>query len=187
MGIDFAGSPPVTLTADSGLRADYGTLIMKMGTTGILQRYNAGQPMFRATGVGAAASVALGSSAWVSVVLGSADINTGSCYNTSNGRFTAPVDGVYLVTASIYFSVAATGHYVHPMWWVNGSGTVRRPSAGGLHRMRGYGITGGSWADGDTIEMIPLLAGDYVTINNYCGGNISWIPQYCRLEGYLLA
>ena len=36
-------------------------------------------------------------------------VNNGSCYNTSNGRFTAPVDGFYLFSASLQLYGGPTG------------------------------------------------------------------------------
>jgi hypothetical protein len=186
MGIDLAGT---TLTSSSGLAATFSSSqVMKMGNTGILQRYNPGQPMFRAGGSGTAAAVSIGAiNTWVPVIYNATNVNVGSCYNTSNGRFTVPVAGVYLVSASTYCSGPTLGWHIHTMFWVNGSPTVRRPSAGGLHRLHAYGNTGGYSCDTEGFEIIALLAGDYVNFYNYSGSYAcTYIPQYSRFEGYLL-
>ena len=53
--------------------------------------------------------------------------NRGNHYSTSNKRFTAPVDGVYLIKASWYIYHPATStrgsQYIHPGIWVNGAST----------------------------------------------------------------
>jgi hypothetical protein len=186
MGIDLNGT---TLTSSSGLVATYvGSQYMKMGTTGILQRY-VGQPMFRAGQAGGAATVSAGTAnAWNVVILATTNVNYGGCYNGTNGRFTAPVDGMYLVTASTYFGGGAAGWHVHGMFWVNGTADARRPSTTGIHRLRGHGQTAGYTIDSESFEIISLLAGDYVNFYNYAGatGNVR-TPQYERFEGYLLA
>jgi len=183
MGIDLAGTE---LYNASGLVAIYGGVpIMTMGVTGILQRFNLGQPMFRAGGSGSPAEAGLGTDAWVPVVLNATNVNVGSCYSSSNGRFTVPATGIYFVTGSTYLTRYVQGGYTHPMFWVNGSSSVRRPS-GPLHRIRGHGGTYGYIMDSETFEFISLIAGDYVNFYNYCGGGINNIPQYSRFEGYLL-
>ena len=117
---------------------------MKMGTTGILQRYLPGQPMFRASQSGAGAwTLFPAANGWYPIVLNTTNVNVGSCYNTGNGAFTVPVTGIYLVAASTYCHGNGAGWYIHPMFWVNGSATLRRPAAGGLHRIRGHGNTSG--------------------------------------------
>lgn len=183
MGFDLAGT---TLAGSSGsLVGTYGgNQVMKMGTTGALQRSSVGHPMFRAGGSGTPADAGLGTNGWVAIVFGATSVNIGSCYNTGNGRFTAPVTSIYLVTASTYFR--QNNGYSHPMFWVNGSSTLRRPSASGLHRMRAHGDTSGYQADTDAMEIISLIAGDYVNFYNYCGGYLDYVPQYSRFEGYLL-
>lgn len=185
MGIDLAGT---TLTASSGLVATFsGNQIMKMGTTGILQRYNPGQPMFRAGGSGTAAWVGIGAAnTWVPIILNATSVNVGSCYNTGNGRFTVPVSGIYLVTASTYCHGNGAGWHIFSMFWVNGDSASRRPS-GGLHRLHGHGHTNGYEVDTETFEMIQLVAGDFVNFYNYSGGFVNnYLPQYSRFEGYLL-
>jgi hypothetical protein len=188
MGLDLAGT---TLTSSLGpvaLIATYGgAQMLKLGRTGILQRH-AAQPMFRAGGSGAAAWVGIGAvNTWNPIVLNATNVNANSCYNTGNGRFTAPVDGIYLFTASTYTLGNGAGWYVHMMFWVNGSATVRRPCGGGLHRMCGHGHTTGYSEDSESFEIMTLIAGDYVNFYNFSGGFANnYMPQYSRFEGYLL-
>jgi hypothetical protein len=183
MGFDINGT---TLTNNDGLVAtNAGNRIMKMGTTGVLQRLNSAQPMFRTSG-SSGSWLGIGTNTWV-VTPGFdlSDLNVASCYNISNGRFTVPVDGVYLMSGHCYTRFP-DGGYVHPMFWVNGLSNGRRPSAGALHRMRGHGLTAGYEVDSSTSEFIPLIAGDYVEFRHFCGGAVYHLPVYGRLEGYKL-
>lgn len=184
MGYDINGT---TLESDAGLIATQGDKeIMRMATNGTLQRYNLGQPMFRAGQSGTAAGGAgLGTSVWTPVVFNATNVNVGACYNTANGRFTAPVAGLYLVTGSTYGNVSTTGWYIHAVFGVNGSTAAGRPS-GTLHRIHGYGIAGGYAFDTECFEIIPLNAGDYINFYNYSGGTPTHTPQYGRFEGYML-
>lgn len=185
MGIDLAGT---TLTSSAGLVATQGgKQIMKMATNGTLQRYNLGQPLFRASQSGAAAPVTIGANnTWNPVVFNLTSLNVGSCYNTANGRFTVPVGGLYLVCAHTYCVGAGGGWYVHQMFWVNGAATTRRPS-GGLHRMTGHGHTSGYNDDSEAFEVIWLAASDYVQFYNFQGAyQNTHYPQYGHFDGYLL-
>jgi hypothetical protein len=184
MGFDINGT---TLTNNAGLVATYaGNQVMKMGLTGVLQRLNSAQPMFRVAG-SSGSWTGINTDAWaVTPALDAIDVNVGGCYNVGNGRFTVPVDGIYLVTGHGYCQIAAAGGYTHPMFWVNGASNTRRPSAGALYRMRGHGITATCQVDSSVCEVIPLLANDYVEFRHYCGGPVYHLPIYSRWEGYKL-
>jgi hypothetical protein len=184
MGFDINGT---TLTSNTGLVAtNASNQVMKMGPTGVLQRYNAAQPMFRTSGNGTG-WVGIGTNGWaLTPAFNLSDINIGSCYNLGNTRFTAPTDGIYLMTGHCYLQIESTGGYSHPMFWVNGTSNGRRPSAGALHRMKGHGIEGTYSVDSGICEMLPLLAGDYVEYRHFCGAGVYHLPVYGRLEGYKL-
>jgi hypothetical protein len=182
MGIDLAGA--TLITSAGGLAATFGPQIMKLGPSGILQRYNPGQPMFCAGGSGAPAWVASGPvNTWYRMVLDATNVNIAGCY--SGGRFTAPVTGIYLMVASSYYQGAVAGWYVHPLFWVNGGSNTRRPD--NPYRIRGHGNAASFETDTDSLEIIPLIASDYVEFYNFSGGGANqYIPQYSRFEGYLL-
>lgn len=184
MGFDLNGNK---LEASGGLvlTSSVGNQLMKMGTTGIVQRYSA-QPMFRAGGSGTSAQVSLGAATtWNVVIFNATNLNVGSCYSTVNGRFTAPVAGMYMFSAATYCMNAATW-YVHAMYWVNAGPNTRR-AGGPMHRLYMHGITAGYAHDTESFEIIPLLAGDYVEFRNYPNiASTNHIPQYGHFEGYLL-
>ena len=100
--------------------------------------------------------------------------NRGNSYSTSNKRFTCPVDGVYLVTASwyIYQTAAATygGQYVHPAVAKNGSlswngGHQPYTISGQMMNQSG---SGSKHYDGVQISFtLYCSAGDYLEIKLY--------------------
>lgn len=104
-------------------------------------------------------------------------VNVGSCFNTSNSRFTAPWTGLYLFKHHIYcygIDGGTYSYYFHPLYLVNGSQTVRRPG-GTPYRIRQYGLYASYGQDSDCCELIYLTAGDYVEV--YC-------PRSGTMQGY---
>lgn len=122
------------------------------------------------------------------IVFNEADFDVGGNYNTANGRFTAPVSGIYyfafdaLVSENSSGGILADGSAVYVNFYKNGALTA----AG----QRSYArITGG--AQYNTIyrtETMQLSAGDYVQLNvttkfiyNDASGN------YCpTFQGFLV-
>ena len=134
-------------------------------------------------------SVGIGTGGWVTYAnqnvvandtSGDGYQNVGGCYNTTNGRFTAPWTGVYLFTCHLYCYSTSTalGPWFRPMFYVNGSINARRPNAQtgtAPYRMRLHGIRGTSGFDGEESELIRLEAGDYV--NLYFQANSSYTQR----------
>ena len=96
----------------------------------------------------------------------SMSVNRGTAYNTTTKRFTAPVDGVYLVIGSWYiYHPAASSRgqqYVHPAITVNGSLVWN----GG---QQPYTIFGHNNSDGSTTHMdgVNMVFTVYLSANDY--------------------
>ena len=96
----------------------------------------------------------------------SMSVNRGTAYNTTTKRFTAPVDGVYLVIGSwyIYHPAASSraGQYVHPAITINGSLVWN----GG---QQPYTIFGHNNSDGSTTHMdgVNIAFTVYLSANDY--------------------
>lgn len=133
------------------------------------------QPRFQA--YGASGSSGTSSQDWI---FPSTYVNAGSHYNTSNGRFTAPISGTYIF---FWSNIGNTPNTVYRYLLIkNGTGIDD------LHLRLGEGITG--YRDsGDKKAMINLAAGDYVNIKFISdNGTASYTSgQYPWFGGYLLA
>ena len=112
------------------------------------------QPVFYAYQSGAAATSSTGifnSTQWNTTL-----VNTGSCFNTSNGRFTAPVAGVYMFQIKALMRYSSATGAVEISLYKNGSNVVSRSF--------GYSFVTGS-SDHDSITAlgyVSLAVSDYV-------------------------
>ena len=95
-----------------------------------------------------------------------ATLNNGSCYNTSNYRFTAPVDGLYSINTRLLSN--------------NNADTldVRFAKNGSIvNTYAGYSMPVGTNAQHRQAHIgavISLVANDYMTVVNVTGGTISY-------------
>jgi hypothetical protein len=105
-------------------------------------------------------------------------VNTGSHYNTSTYRFTAPVTGNYLITAG---SAASSAAYADFAIRLNGAEYTNGVFGNNCNDNAGYP------SDSRSIVM-PLVAGDYVQLN-YNGSspaNSSIRQSYTVFSGFLI-
>ena len=101
--------------------------------------------------------------------------NIGSHYNTSTGRFTAPVNGYYFFSISI-FMYTAYANNTNTYWGLYKNGTGINVNVHGVQ-----GQDGGQSISG----VYYLAAGDYISIRHNSALS-SWGGQFCSFNGYLL-
>ena len=112
--------------------------------------------------------------------------NIGSHFNTSNGRFTAPVAGKYLFTGSVLLQQYDTASGIHMMWRKNGT-TYQywyNTRTSDIDRS-GYG---GYLAQGSTTTF-SLAVNDYIDVAcNFSGTLKLWCgdANWGHFSGHLL-
>lgn len=116
------------------------------------------------------------------VVFGGEHLDVGNHYNTSNGRFTAPIAGNYFFSFWILMDPSGANHYSRILFAVNGSSSTQwtdnlenasREAQGDFHSVGGSTI-------------IPLAANDYVQLYN-SGQSPTYGTSYGNWNGFLVS
>jgi len=107
--------------------------------------------------------------------------NYGSHFNANNGRFTAPVNGRYLI-GTIWTNVSQSNP--HCAFGING-GAASGPSRGGTNYTELWHTNAGSGSGLSPVHIFDLSANDYVNVWIY---NFTGTPDdpRCYFFGYLL-
>lgn len=144
MALNFGGAASFTAG---------GTVIASLDASGVLSNPN--RPYLLATQSGAT-----GTAVGADIIFNAVGTNTGNCYNSTNGRFTAPVAGVYHVhwrQLALNSSPAAEynfGIYINGSIWI-------------------YSFTGkqviNTWNSNSHRTHVYLNAGDYITLRYIAG------------------
>lgn len=148
-------------------------------------------PSFMAKGTTASWTL-LSSGSWnYMTALNEVVFDTQSNFNTDNGRFTAPTDGIYMFWHVSYcyknYSPYTNSWYVHPGVFVNGSSTARKASISNDYAltMRRYNSLA-NLDDNHGQNILRLSSGDYVNFVLYASGSMSYYPNYTYFGGCLL-
>jgi len=142
------------------------------------------QPAFRA-GRNSSYSPGAGSDIVFNTVTGGGKHNVGNHYNTSNGRFTAPVAGVYTFTAHVIWEGLSSGKNMADCFHIKINGTNVGYSGRRGEYINGETGNNGYYTDFMTYQY-TLAAGDYVTINNTFSETIHGNSNYTTFSGHLV-
>ena len=143
------------------------------------------QPAFQVTGIPSHRYM----NSWQNVALNNwnyVDVNTGSNFNNTNGRFTAPVPGKYFFMYTTMFQNPNTADFAISLY-KNGTLMVISNNHSG-----GGSSNGHTWNDATVQAIIDLAAGDYVEAKAsgsnsstcYLYGSSS--SRYGSFSGYLI-
>lgn len=126
---------------------------------------------------------------WHELGYNKADVGA-AWFNTGTSRFTAPVTGVYLFTASLYsYSSGGAAGYQHFDIGVNGNQVGGGGRYGNDYQILGFGPGEGTYNTNHYVtRILRLNAGDYVSVWSYCSsaGQILRYGAYSYFSGILL-
>ena len=110
--------------------------------------------------------------------------NVGNCFNVSNGRFTAPIEGKYQVYGSVYCNKTGTtsGGYMHLLVYINGQ------QINEIYTIGGEGHNFAHSFDLNFSTVLFLEVNDYVTWQVYSSDNsVRIYGAHCSLGAHLLS
>ena len=142
------------------------------------------QPKFR-VGRNSSYSPGAGSDIIFNVDSGGGKHNVGLHYNTANGRFTAPVAGVYTFTAHVIWEGLSNGQNMADCFHPKINGVVVGYSGRRGEYIANETGNSGYYTDFMTYQF-TLAAGDYVTINNQYSRTIHGNSNYTTFSGHLV-
>jgi hypothetical protein len=142
------------------------------------------QPAFRA-GRSSNYSPGAGSDIIFDTVSGGHKHNVGNHYNTSNGRFTAPVAGVYTFTAHVIWQNVSNGQNMADCFHPKINGVVVGYSGQRAEYIDQTTGNNGYYTDFMTYQYY-LSAGDYITINNQFNLQVHGNSNYTTFSGHLV-
>jgi len=111
--------------------------------------------------------------------------NIGGYYNTSNGRFTAPIAGVYNFTACVIWESLGSGQPMDDCFEIKVNGVTAAYSFRRAAYIANTTGIGGYYVDNATV-LLNLSAGQYVEVVNRYNLTIHGNQSYCYFQGYLV-
>lgn len=137
-----------------------------------------------------AAWINYSSAAWNTMAFSYEVVDNGNNYNTSNGRFTAPVSGTYYFHALTYTyknTATTADSYTHPLFIVNGSYTTRQATYTTPYRLRSRTYYDGTYSsDTEINDIFYLSAGDYVQFQIYSSSSLQYYDNQTIFDGFLI-
>lgn len=147
MALNFGGAASFTAG---------GALIASLDANGVLSNPNRPYLLATQSGASGATETAVGAD----IIFNAVGTNTGNCYNSTNGRFTAPAAGVYHVLwRQLAQNTSAAGEYLFGVY-ING--------VNWLSSYTGKQLTS-TWNSNSHRTHVYLNAGDYITLRYIAG------------------
>ena len=118
-------------------------------------------------------------------ISGDGRFNQGGHYSTSNGRFTAPVNGRYMFTAHVIYQSLGSGQDMADCWTIQMNNTVVGYSGRRGEYIANETGNGGYYTDWNTF-ILQMSANDFVTITNARNLTVHGNSKYTTFAGYLI-